>query len=61
MVTKEILDEYIRQYSQGKPTISDEEYDQLLEEYINAHGDESRPFLRSQQSDDVNDISDGWF
>lgn len=56
MVTKEILDEYIRQYSQGKPTISDEEYDQLLEEYINAHGDESRPFLRSQQSDDVNDI-----
>ena len=56
MVTKEILDEYIRQYSQGKPTISDEEYDQLLEEYINEHGDESRPFLRSQQSDDVNDI-----
>lgn len=55
-VTKEQLDEYTRQYSQGHPTISDEEYDRLLEDYLREHGESNRPFLRAQQSDDVNDI-----
>lgn len=55
-ITKEQLDEYIRAYSIGKPIISDEEYDMLLEEYINEHGESSRPFLRSKQSAEVNEI-----
>lgn len=57
MVTKEQLDEYIRLYNQGNPAISDSEYDALLEEYLQNNGGESnRPFLRSKQSDDVNDL-----
>lgn len=57
MVTKEQLDEYIHAYSQGTPLISDEEYDKLLEEYLQTHGGESnRPFLRAKQSADVNDL-----
>lgn len=55
-ITREQLDEYTRQYSQGHPIISDEEYDKLLEEYLREHGESNRPFLRAQQSDDVNDI-----
>ena len=56
MVTKEELERYQIAYSQGKPLISDEEYDALLEEYLKENGEENRPFLRAQQSDDVNDI-----
>lgn len=55
-ISKQQLDEYIHAYSIGKPLISDEEYDVLLEEYINEHGENSRPFLRSQQSAEVNEI-----
>ena len=56
MVTKEELERYQKAYSQGNPLISDEEYDNLLEEYLNATGESNRPFLRQKQSDDVNDI-----
>jgi NAD-dependent DNA ligase len=56
-ITKEKLDEYTKAYSQGKPEISDEEFDQLLEEYLDEHGGESsRPFLRSKQSSAVQEI-----
>lgn len=58
MVTKEQLDEIIAKYNRGEPTgYSDEEYDRLLEEYLQTHGGESaRPFNRQQQSDGVNAI-----
>lgn len=56
MVTKEELDKYLKAYDEGHPLISDEEYDRLLEEYIQAHGEGARPFTRQKQSDDVNDI-----
>ena len=54
MLTKEELDKYIAAYNQGKPLISDEEYDDLLEEYLKEHGEENRPFLRQKQTDNVN-------
>lgn len=57
MVTKEQLDEYLRAYHEGHPLITDEEYDRLLEEYLqNNGGEKARPFNRQRQSDDVNDI-----
>lgn len=57
MVTKEQIDEYIKAYQRGESLISDEEYDELLEEYLKNNGGESaRPFLRSRQSNNVNDI-----
>ena len=55
-ITKEELDKYIKAYSEGKPLISDEEYDVLLEEYLKEHGESKRPFLRQQQSSAVNDV-----
>lgn len=56
-VSKEQLDEYIRLYNEGKDTgISDEEYDKLLEEYLNEHGESVRPYLRSEQTDAVNSL-----
>ncbi|MBO4736439.1 MAG: hypothetical protein J5614_08590 [Paludibacteraceae bacterium] len=56
-ITKAQLDEYIKAYDHGKPLISDEEYDVLLEEYLQENGGESaRPFNRQKQSSDVNDI-----
>ena len=56
VVTKEELERHQRLYSQGNPEISDEEYDNLLEEYLRINGESNRPFLRQKQSDDVNDI-----
>lgn len=56
MVTKEQLDEYTKAYTEGHSLISDEEYDALVEEYVNLHGEESRPFTRAKQSDAINDI-----
>lgn len=56
MVTKEQLEEYQKAYSQGKSLISDEEYDQLLEEYLNKNGENNRPFMRNKQSAAVNDV-----
>lgn len=55
-ITKQQLDVYVKAYNQGKPLISDEEYDVLLEEYLRKHGEDKRPFLRQQQSSYVNDI-----
>ena len=55
-ITKEQLDEYIKAYQQGRPLISDEEYDRLLEEYVAEHDESSRPFTRQKQSSAVNDI-----
>lgn len=56
MITKEELNRYIEAYSKGQPLISDEEYDRLLEEYVSANGEESRPFTRVKQSTAINDI-----
>ena len=56
MITKDQLDEYIAKYNRGEDTgLSDEEYDNLLEEYLKKNGEDKRPFLRTQQTDDVND------
>lgn len=55
-ITKEELDKYIKAYSEGKPLISDEEYDVLLEEYLKENGENKRPFLRQQQSSAINDV-----
>lgn len=57
MITKEQLEEIIAKYNRGEDTgYTDEEYDALLEEYLKEHGESNRPFLRQQQSDNVNDI-----
>lgn len=56
MVTKEQLDEYTKAYMEGHSLISDEEYDALVEEYVRANGEESRPFTRSKQSSAINNI-----
>ena len=56
MVTKEELDRYITAYQHGSPLITDEEYDALLEEYLQSVGESNRPFNRNKQSDAVNDI-----
>ena len=56
MITKEELEKYQIAYSQGTPLITDEEYDNLLEEYVSEHGENSRPFTRQKQSSSVNDI-----
>ena len=56
MVTKEQLDEYLKLYQLGKPAITDEEYDILLEQYLKEHGEAARPFLRQSQTESVSDI-----
>lgn len=57
MITKEQLEEIIAKYNRGEDTgYTDEEYDALLEEYLRVNGESNRPFLRQQQSDNVNDI-----
>lgn len=56
MVTKEDIDRYIKEYSEGNPSISDEEYDRLLEEYLATNGEDKRPFLRQKQSGSINEI-----
>lgn len=58
MLTKEQLGEIIDKYNHGEDTgYSDEEYDALLEEYLQANGGESnRPYNRQTQTGDVNDI-----
>ena len=60
MITKEQLDEYIAKYNRGEDTgLSDEEYDNLLEEYLKKNGEDKRPFLRTQQTDIIN-LSKEW-
>lgn len=56
MVTEQDLKKYQQAYSQGSPLISDEKYDELLEEYLQSNGEDKRPFNRQKQSSDVNDI-----
>lgn len=57
MITKEELDQIIERYNKGLPTgYTDEEYDLLLEEYVKAHGEASRPYTRQKQSSAVNDV-----
>jgi NAD-dependent DNA ligase len=56
MITKEELDKYLEAYNRGEPLISDEEYDKLLEEYLAQNGESNRPYLRQQQSSNVNDV-----
>lgn len=55
-ITKDELDKYIKAYYEGNPLISDEEYDQLLEEYLKEHGEDKRPYLRQKQSGVVNGL-----
>lgn len=56
LITKAELDKYQKAYSEGHAIITDEEYDNLLEEYLNQVGESNRPFLRQKQSGDVNDV-----
>lgn len=57
MVTKEELEEIIAKYNRGEDTgYTDEEYDRMLEEYLAMHGESNRPYLRQQQSSNVNDV-----
>ena len=54
-VTKEELDRYTQYYNQGHALISDEKFDELLEEYLKEHGGEtSRPYTRDVQTYGVN-------
>lgn len=56
MISKEDLIKYQIAYSKGEPLISDEEYDVLLEEYLNTNGEDKRPFLRQKQTDSINKV-----
>ena len=56
MITEQQLKEYIDAYNMGKPLISDEEYDRLLEEYLAMHGEDKRPYLRQKQSGVINGL-----
>lgn len=53
---KNKIDEAIKAYSEGNEIMSDEEYDNLLEEYLNKTSEDNRPFLRQQQSTSINDV-----
>lgn len=55
-VTKEILDMFTDSYSNGCSDITDPGFDILMESYVEANGEESRPFLRAKQSDSINYI-----
>lgn len=55
-VSKELIDRLINSYQSGNSDVTDESYDQLLEEYLAEHGEDKRPFLRQKQSSSVNDI-----
>ena len=56
MVTKEELKRLIDSYNRGESLVEDEVYDQMLEEYLKEHGEEARPYLRSKQTDVVNNL-----
>lgn len=56
MITEKELKELQIAYSQGNPLIPDSDYDALLEEYLEEHGEDKRPFLRQQQTSAVNDV-----
>lgn len=56
MISEQQLKEYIDAYNMGKPLISDEEYDRLLEEYLAIHGEDKRPYLRQKQSGVINGL-----
>lgn len=53
-ISKEMLDKYIDAYNHGNALIDDQTYDKLLEEYVNEHGESSRPYLRQKQSSAIN-------
>ena len=53
---KEYIDKLIKAYNEGKPLVDDATYDQILEDYLQKYGESERPYLRSKQSSDVNDI-----
>lgn len=55
-VTKEELEKYNAAYMQGHPLISDEEYDALQEAYVKEHGESSRLYTRSAQTETVSDL-----
>lgn len=55
-ITEKDLRELQIAYSQGNPLIPDADYDALLEEYLEEHGEDKRPFLRQQQTSAVNDV-----
>lgn len=56
MISEQQLKEYIDAYNMGKPLISDEEYDRLIEEYLAIHGEDKRPYLRQKQSGVINGL-----
>lgn len=57
MVTKEELKDIIDKYNRGEDTgYTDEEYDKLLEEYLNKYGEAERPYMRNKQSGAINEL-----
>lgn len=56
MVTKEELEKYNKAYMDGKPLISDAEWDRLQEEYVREHGESSRMYSRREQTESVNNL-----
>jgi len=54
-VTKELLDNLTTLWSRGKPLLTDDDYDALVEEYVKEHGDEARPFMRVKKPDGIAD------
>ena len=52
-VTKELLDNLTTLWSRGKPLLTDDDYDALVEEYVKEHGEEARPFMRVKKPDGI--------
>lgn len=54
-VTKELLDNLTTLWSRGKPLLTDDDYDALVEEYVKEHGEEARPFMRVKKPGGIAD------
>ena len=54
-VTKELLDNLTTLWSHGKPLLTDDDYDALVEEYVEENGEEARPFMRVKKPDGIAD------
>lgn len=53
---KQLIDKALKAYTEGHSIMTDEEYDLLLEEYLNQTSEDNRPFLRQKQSSSINDV-----
>lgn len=53
---KQKIHEANEAYMKGNPIIDDPSYDSLVEQLVNIEGEEARPYSRTKQSDNINDI-----